>query len=132
MPQGKKKILIIEDEVALIKNLEFALKYQYQVSFAENGKDGLAKAKKEKPDLILLDILLPDTDGIAILQELKKDHLTELIPVIVLTNLSDQTTISKILSVGGTAYLIKADWSISDIIKKIEQTIWGELNERSS
>ena len=81
------------------------------------------KAKKEKPDLILLDILLPDMDGIAILQELKKDHLTELIPVIVLTNLSDQTTISKILSVGGTAYLIKADWSISDIIKKIEQTI---------
>ncbi|OGY45335.1 MAG: hypothetical protein A2729_00665 [Candidatus Buchananbacteria bacterium RIFCSPHIGHO2_01_FULL_39_14] len=120
---GKKKILIIEDEVALIRNLEFALKDDYEVLTATTGQAGLAKAKKEKPNLILLDILLPDTDGFTILRELKTNKQTDDVSVIVLTNLSDSITVSKIMAAGGTAYLIKADWSIGDIVKKIEENI---------
>jgi DNA-binding response OmpR family regulator len=123
MAKAKKKILIIEDEVALVKSLDFALKDNYQVLPAITGKEGLVKAKREKPDLVLLDIILPDVDGLEVLSNLKADKTTDDIPVIVLTNLGDSTTISKILSAGGKEYLIKADWSIADIVKKIQATI---------
>ena len=118
-----KKILIIEDEPALIKNLEMALKSDYEVSAAVNGQEGLRKAKGETPDLILLDVMLPDTDGIEILKKLKADKKTDDIPVIVLTNLSDKETVSKILAAGGKEYLVKADWNINDIVEKIKSLL---------
>ena len=118
-----KKILIIEDEPALIKNLEMALKSDYEVSAAVNGQEGLRKAKGETPDLILLDVMLPDTDGIEILKKLKADKKTDDIPAIVLTNLSDKETVSKILAAGGKEYLVKADWNINDIVEKIKSLL---------
>ncbi|MFA6410118.1 MAG: response regulator [Candidatus Buchananbacteria bacterium] len=118
-----KKILIIEDEKALVKNLELALSDSYKIITADTGKEGLKKAKKEKPDLILLDVMLPDTTGFEILPELKKDKVLELIPVIVLTNLGDAQTVSNILAAGGKEYLIKSDWSIDEIVKKIKNTL---------
>jgi len=118
-----KKILIIEDEKALIKNLELALGQEYEVLSAITGREGLNKAKSAQPDLILLDIMLPDIDGIEVLKQLKVNKATDDIPVIVLTNLSDQQTISRILANGGKEYLVKADWSIDDLVTKIQSII---------
>ncbi|MFA6215693.1 MAG: response regulator [Patescibacteria group bacterium] len=118
-----KKILIIEDEKALIRNLELALRDEYEVLSAVSAEEGLSKIKKNKPDLILLDVILPDKDGIEVLQKLKSGKDTRDIPVIVLTNLSDSVTVSKILAAGGKEYLVKSDWGISEIVKKIETII---------
>ena len=68
--------------------------------------------------------MLPDTDGIAILKKLKADKKTDDIPVIVLTNLGDKETVSKILAAGGKEYLVKADWNINDIVEKIKSLLW--------
>ena len=118
-----KKILIIEDEKSLIKNLELALGEDYQVLSSSTGQEGIKIAQEDKPDLILLDFMLPDMEGSDILKELKSNEKTDDIPVIVLTNRSDQETVSKIFEAGGKEYLIKADWSIDDIVKKIEVSL---------
>ncbi len=106
-----------------MKNLVLALEQDFMVLGSASGKEGLTKAKKEKPDLILLDVMLPDCSGIEILQALKADEETDSIPVIVLTNLSDQTTVSKILAAGGTEYLVKTDWTIDEIVTKVKQIL---------
>jgi len=123
MSSQNKKILIIEDEQAFVRNLELALKDNYEISSAPNGKEGIVKAKNELPNLILLDFMLPDMDGFEILTELKADEKTDGIPVIVLTNRSDQETVSKIITAGGKEYLVKADWSIADVVEKIKASL---------
>ncbi len=117
------KILIIEDDQFLAKILARALEYnKHEVSLAASGRGGLAKAQAQ-PDLIVLDIMLPDSDGIEILKKLKADEKTNGIPVIVLTNLGDKETISRILDAGGKEYLLKADWSLDEVVKKIEANL---------
>src|SRR3989344_1065667 len=108
------KILIIEDEAALAKNLAFALNEKHQVILALTGKEGLSKIKSEKPDFILLDVMLPDITGFEILKELKSDNKTEDIPVLVSTNLDDKETVAKIIDAGGRDYVVKSDWKIED------------------
>lgn len=118
-----KKILIIEDDQGLSSNLVHALEHDYSVTAVDHGADGIAQAKKEKPDLIILDVKLPDTDGIHVLKELKSDNTTGGIPVIVLTNLDDQVTVSSIIAAGGKEYLVKADWGLEDIARKISAMV---------
>jgi len=120
---AKKKILIIEDEPSLIKSLQIALEPEYETLISTEGKPGFKLAKEQKPDLILLDVMLPDTDGIEVLKNLRTDEKTDDIPVIISTNLADQATVSRILAAGGKEYIVKSDWGINDIIKKIEQTL---------
>jgi len=114
-----KKILIIEDEYALVKSLKSVLSQKYKVVSAANGKEGIKKAIKDKPDLILLDLLLPDMFGLEILKQLKKDSQTKDIPVVVLTNLGNTETVSKIIQAGGQEYLIKSDYTLDEVVDKI-------------
>lgn len=123
MTKHKKKILIVEDEPALIKNLTLALSDDYTVVATSSGGEAFTMVKQEKPDLILLDINLPDKDGIEVLKELKQDDETDGVPVLVLTNLSDEDTVSRILEAGGKDYLVKADWSIDSTAEKIRSII---------
>lgn len=118
-----KKVLIIEDEEALVRSLQLALEDSYEVLVAASGKEGLAKAQKELPDLIILDIMLPDINGLDVLKQLKKDKKTDDIAVIVATNLGDQETISKIFAAGGNEYMVKSDWKIEEIVRKVIATI---------
>ncbi|MAF14078.1 MAG: response regulator [Parcubacteria group bacterium] len=116
-----KEILLIEDDHSLARTLSQGLEANgYKVSLADNGKTGIEKAK-DRPDLILLDIMLPDEDGTEILKKIKADEKIDDIPVVVLINKEDKETISKILDAGGKEYLIKVDWSIEEIISKIEK-----------
>ena len=116
------KILLVEDEPALVKNLQLALK-KHKLSVATTGADGVRQATKVLPDLVLLDFILPDKTGAEVIRELKANEKTNDIPVIVLTNLSDQETVSKILAGGGREYLVKTDWSLDELVEKIEAAL---------
>lgn len=116
-----KKILVIEDEGALQKVVGEVLTQEgYQVISALDGEKGLMEAKESHPDLILLDLILPKVDGFSVLEQLKKDKDTMDIPVIVLTNLETAKDIERILDLGATTYLVKANYKLEDIIKKIK------------
>ncbi len=120
------KILVIEDEATLQKALNDVLDSEgYVVVSALDGVKGVELAKEEKPDLILLDIILPKMDGFEVLKELKKNKETKDVPVIILTNLSDLDNIQRALDLGATTYLVKADFHLDDVLKKIESVLKG-------
>jgi DNA-binding response OmpR family regulator len=119
-----KTILIIEDEPTLQKTLGLALGQEsFEVKSALDGEAGLKLAKEIKPDLILLDLILPKMDGFEVLGELKKDDEVKEIPVIVLTNLESNKDIERALELGATSYLVKANYDLDDVIAKIKTTL---------
>jgi len=119
-----KKILFIEDESALQKTFGEILKQEgYEMISALDGETGLRLAKSEKPDLILLDLILPKMHGFEVLKKLKEDKETKDIPVIVLTNLEKIEDVDKALELGATTYLVKAQYSLEEIVAKIKQVL---------
>jgi two-component system, OmpR family, alkaline phosphatase synthesis response regulator PhoP len=116
-----KKILIIEDEKVLSEMYKFKFaKEGYEVLSAMEVEEGLGLAKSEKPDLIILDILLPKENGISLLE--KRQNMKEIldIPVIVLSNFDDNETKSKAFSLGAKDYLIKSNFDPHEILSKIK------------
>jgi len=124
METTKTKILLIEDDSFLLSmyTAKFELE-DFQIFAAEDGEKGLKLAIKEKPDIILLDIILPKMDGFEVLKQLKAQIETKNIPVILLTNLSQRTEINKGLSMGAVDYLIKAHFMPSEVVDKIKEVI---------
>ncbi|HHD92711.1 MAG TPA: response regulator [Candidatus Portnoybacteria bacterium] len=119
-----KKILFIEDEPSLRKSMRKVLeKHHYSFLEANNGESGVQIAEKELPDLILLDLILPKKNGFEALEELKNNSATNKIPVIVLTNLNQSQDIEKALSLGAISYLVKANYSLAEIIEKIKNIL---------
>lgn len=118
-----KKIALIEDDVSIREMYKMKLEMEgYNVICAENGKEALELIKKEKPDLILLDILMPKKDGFEVLKELKnsQDDDIKSIPVIMLTNLSNKEDISEASKLGAVDYVVKAKASPSEVVDKIK------------
>jgi len=119
-----KKILFIEDETAIQKTLGEALrKRDYDVQSALDGEIGLKLAKSGNPDLILLDIILPKKNGLEVLEDLRKDEKTKNIPVIILTNLENVGEVEKAIELGATTYLIKANYSLDEVIEKVRKVL---------
>lgn len=120
----KKKILIIEDESTLQKALtEFLTEENFSVFSALDGEIGVALAKKEKPDLVLLDIILPKKDGYEVLEELKGSEETKKIPVILLTNLESPEDIDRAFEKGASTYLVKSNYKLEEVVGKIKETL---------
>jgi len=123
-----KKILFIEDESALQKTFGEILRQEgYEMISALDGETGLRLAKSEKPDLILLDLILPKMPGFDVLKKIKEDNETKDIPVIVLTNLEDIKDVDRAIELGATTYLVKAKYSLEEIVEKIKNAL-GESN----
>lgn len=119
-----EKILFIEDESVLQKTLgELLTQEGYEVVSALDGELGLNLAKKEKPDIILLDLILPKLNGFEVLERLKKDEETKEIPVIVLTNLEDIEDIDRVISLGATTYLVKTQYEMEEVLEKIKKAL---------
>lgn len=119
-----KTILFIEDESALQKTFGDVLKEEgYKMIPALDGEEGLRLAKKEKPDLILLDLILPKTHGFDVLKKLKEEEETKDIPVIVLTNLEGVEEVDRAIELGATTYLVKAQYSLEEVIEKINKAL---------
>lgn len=124
---SKKKLLIVEDEPSARKAMsEKFLREGFDVTLAFNGEEGLEHAKKEHPDLILLDIIMPRMDGITMLQKLREDAgWGQHAPVIILTNITsdDEKKMKELIDLAPECYLVKADWKLSDVAKKVKETL---------
>jgi DNA-binding response OmpR family regulator len=104
----KKKVLLVDDEPDIVSVFRMILEtHNYQVIMASDGVEGLTKAVKERPDLILLDVKMPNKDGFTTLRELKHNDLTKTIPVVMLTVSQDESSMSGCLKDGATNYLFK-------------------------
>lgn len=116
-----KKILIIEDDKFLRELIgQKLLKEGYDIVEAVDGEKGIKSIKDEKPDLILLDLILPGMDGFEVLTKIKEDAGVAQIPVIILSNLGQKDDIEKGLKMGAVDYLIKAHFTPGEIIDKIK------------
>ncbi|OHA68324.1 MAG: hypothetical protein A3A27_02675 [Candidatus Wildermuthbacteria bacterium RIFCSPLOWO2_01_FULL_47_18] len=119
-----KTILVVEDESALQKAMSDVLTQEgFEVVSALDGEAGLRLAQEKKPNLILLDLILPKMNGFEVLEALKKDATTRSIPVIVLTNLEDMKNIQKAVDLGATTYLVKANYSLEEVLEKVKSTV---------
>jgi CheY-like chemotaxis protein len=118
------KILIVEDEPELLQVLSDTLKQEeFKVIEAKNGVEGLEAILNSKPDLILLDILMPVMDGVAMLKEIKINEAFKNIPVIVLTNYSDTQKIAEAMELGAYGYLIKINLKNNDLVKNVRNAL---------
>jgi len=121
MPDNKK-ILIVEDDKFLAKMLARMLEErQLTVILAGTGKEGLTKAVSDQPDLILLDIMLPDSDGFDILRQLKEDDHTKKIPVVIISNLGQPEDVAQSKKLGAVDHLIKSDLALDEVAAKVNQ-----------
>lgn len=115
----RKKILFIEDEEDLIQAYKSKFSKIYDAEFATDAEAGLKKAGEWKPDLIVLDIIIPgEKNGLAVLEELKNNPATSEIPVIVLTNLENEE--KTVLRLGASACLVKAQTSFDKVTEVVE------------
>ncbi len=119
-----KTVLFIEDESALQKTIGEVLGQEgYEVVSALDGEVGLRLAKGRKPDLILLDLILPKITGFDVLKRLKEDDETKDIPVIILTNLEDPRDIEKAVELGAKTYLSKAQYDLEEVVAKVKKAL---------
>jgi len=119
-----KTILIIEDDKFLRELIARKLiKENFEVSEAIDGEEGIKKIKEEKPDLILLDLILPGIDGFEVLSQMKKESTLVSTPVIILSNLGQKDDVEKGLKMGAVDYLIKAHFTPGEIIDKIKAAL---------
>lgn len=117
-----KKILIIEDETALLYALSAALNVEgLETLTATNGKEGLTLARSSKPNLIVLDLRLPEVDGFQVLEDLKKNEETKQIPVVIVTNLGEKDTEDRCKKLGAIDFITKADNSLEEIVNNIKK-----------
>lgn len=119
------KILLCEDDT-LLSNM-YAMKFRkdgYEVVTAFNGEDGLAKVATEKPDLVLLDIMMPKMNGLQVLEKAKATSALKGIPVIMLTNLArGDEDVNKGLELGAVAYLVKSKVSPTEVVEKVKEVL---------
>jgi len=121
-----KKILFIEDEESLQKTITDTLsKEGFEIVSALDGENGLRLAKEEQPDLILLDLRLPEMGGIEVLEKLKKDADTKDIPVIILTNVEEMREIQRAIDLGATTYLVKINYKLEEVVEKVKKALGG-------
>ena len=114
------KILIIEDEEVLSLVLGEKFKNEgYETMIASDGQEAQPKAEKFRPDVILLDLILPKKGGLEVLEDFKMDAELKIIPVIVLSNLETDETIKKALSLGAVDYFVKTQHPIAEIVEKV-------------
>ncbi len=119
-----KKILIVEDEQSLLKLLELNFKSSgYEVYKSINGEEAYDTATREKPDLILLDILLPGESGLNVLERLKKNDKTKDIPVVMLTNFNEPERIEQAMQKGAVDYLVKSSNDPSTVLDKVRKIL---------
>ena len=119
-----KKILIVEDDKFLRDLIsQKLLKEGYDIAEAVDGEKGIEGVKKEKPDLVLLDLILPGVDGFEVLSQIKADPILAQIPVIILSNLGQKEDVERGLKLGAVDYLIKAHFTPEEIIQKVKAVL---------
>ncbi len=119
-----QNILLVEDDPFLIDIYTTKLEESgFSVEVANDGEVALRKARENKPDLVILDIVLPQIDGWEILKRIKSEPEFKNLKVIILSNLGQKEEVEKGIKLGAAKYLIKAHYTPSQVIKEIKKTI---------
>ena len=119
-----KKILLIEDEEIIYELLQRKLGQQgYEVDVAKDGEEGMDKVRAAKPDLVLLDIVMPKKGGFEVMEELQKDENLNDIPVIVISNSGQPVELDKAKALGARDWLIKTEFDPQEVIEKVKKQI---------
>lgn len=123
---AKAKLLLVEDDVTLVKMYEKKFRADgYEVAVAYDGLEGLEKTLKEKPDLVVLDIMLPKLDGISVFKKMRGNPETFKMPVLLLTNFDQEDTVFECFKLGAVDYLLKSSVTPAQVVKKIENLLKG-------
>jgi CheY-like chemotaxis protein len=118
------RVLVIEDDRFLRRVHEAGLRqHGYTVLTAVDGEEGLSKARAERPDVILMDLVMPKLQGFELLRLLKADAVTDAIPVVVLSSLSGAGDVQTALKAGATSYLLKSNLTVQALVTKVEETL---------
>ena len=118
------RILLAEDDRFLRKAAEARLRqHGFTVFTAVDGEEALRLARAEKPDLLLLDLIMPKVQGFEVLKALKQDPATAAIPVIVLSNLGQERDVQQAMELGALAYFVKAHLSLQDLVTKVDEVV---------
>lgn len=118
------KIVVADDDRMFRKAAETTLRRQgYAVTTASDGEEALQLIRAERPDIIVLDLIMPKLQGFDVLQVLKQDSLTAAIPVIVLSSLTQEQDKQEALDLGAVAYFNKATFSLGELVKQVESTL---------
>lgn len=118
------KIVIAEDEAPLLRGLKDRfIQEGFTVFPAENGADAVKLALENHPDMILLDIVMPVMDGMTALKKIREDAWGKTAKIIFLTNLGDSEKVSEAVAHGVYDFLIKVDWSLDDLVKRVTDQI---------
>jgi DNA-binding response OmpR family regulator len=120
---GKTIVLAEDDELIRTAYYDTLTRAGYEVFLAKNGQEAILEIRKVKPDLILLDIIMPLIDGFEVLAEIKNDKALSAIPVLILSNLGQETDIQKGIELGAVAYMIKANNNTIEVLEKVEQFV---------
>jgi CheY-like chemotaxis protein len=119
------KVLLVEDEASLRRLIEYALRTRgYEVLVAANGREGLDKAQSESPDLVLLDMIMPEMGGMEVLSVLKNDARSKDIPVLIVTASALKEDAEKAIAMGAAGYLIKP-FPVPTLYDRVEQLLSG-------
>ncbi|MEK7643392.1 MAG: response regulator [Patescibacteria group bacterium] len=119
-----KTILVVEDEVALQDALKQSFEGAgYTIMQAFDGEEAATKLTETKPDLVLLDLILPKKHGFDVLKEMKSNDTTKHIPVLVLTNLEESEDVMKSIELGARGYLIKANYALKEVLAKVKEVL---------
>lgn len=123
----KPRILVVEDDQFMLKAHEIKFTHEgFEIWFAKDGDEALAFLAHERPDVVLLDLMLPHTSGFDVLAAIRKNNIWKDVPVIVMTNLGQPQDIERAKSLGASDYLIKANTKISDVVKKVRESLHVE------
>ena len=119
-----KKILVVEDDRFLRELITQKLVREgYEISEAADGEEGVKKAEEIKPDVILMDLILPGIDGFEAISKIKEKPELENVPIIILSNLGQRDDVERGLKLGAVDFLIKAHFTPGEIIEKIEKVL---------
>ncbi|OGM11881.1 hypothetical protein A2Z22_01460 [Candidatus Woesebacteria bacterium RBG_16_34_12] len=127
------KILIVEDDSVLSHLYQNAFSFQgFEVEMASDGKEGLEAASSLKPDLILTDIMMPNMDGIEMLKKIKAKPQTKNIPVIVMSNLSNEEDVQTALAEGALKHINKKEFGPKEVVGVVKNVLSGNKVGNSS
>lgn len=116
------KVLVVEDDAFLIKAYQVKLPASgFDLKVAKDGDEALETLKSYKPDVILLDLVMPRRDGFSTLEEIKKQDDLKNIPVIVTSNLAQKEDIDRVRALGATDVITKSDMSLEDLVKRVNK-----------
>ncbi|MCK4919043.1 MAG: response regulator [Candidatus Pacebacteria bacterium] len=127
---SETKVLIIEDDVYISEMYKIKFESEnYKTVITNNGSEVINLIKKEKPNIILLDIVMPVMDGFDVLKIIKSNKKFNNIPVVMLTNLSQKESIERVFELGAKGYIVKSHFTPSEVVKKVKDILDGNESD---